>query len=119
MASTGVQAEEIDVVIEPGADFLEVFTYSGTDSDGSAFDFSSGWTGAAQVRRYYGAPGSPLLTFTVTLTTAGKVTLTAAASLTTAVTTGGVWDLELTKTSGGRIIRLIRGRAVLSKQVTA
>jgi hypothetical protein len=110
-------AGKLDLVIEPGADFWEIYEYALTDVDGTAVDFSTGWTAAAQMRRDYDST-EILLTFTISLAIAGKITLTATAANTELVTRSGVWDLELTKTSSGRKIRLLRGRAVLSEEVT-
>jgi hypothetical protein len=113
-------AATYDILIEQGATFQLNLVYK--DSGGSPIDIS-GYTARMQVRRSYDAP-TALLDLTtengaITLGgVAGSLVVEAGPTLTRDLPAkGGVYDLELVAPSGV-VVRLIRGTATISPEVT-
>ncbi|MEE3227465.1 MAG: hypothetical protein VX237_00005 [Chloroflexota bacterium] len=80
-------------------------------------------TGRMQIRNSYDSP-SPLIDLTsgagdITLDATGKIVITIASSVTTALTAPdtGVYDLEIV-TSGGVVTRLVQGNVSITPEVT-
>jgi hypothetical protein len=106
-------------VCEQGATFDRTVTW--TDAAGVPVDLT-GWTGRMQAR----GPGGVVLDFTTsegTMTlggTAGTVRLLHAPAETGTVAPGTYdYDLLLTRTSDGYAKRLLEGKLVVKKRVTA
>lgn len=107
-----------DFTIYQGATFSRVLTWK--DENDTAINLT-GYTARMQIRQRI--TGDTLIALTtengrIALGgSAGTVTLTISASDTAAITTDGVYDLELV--SGSEVVtRLLQGTVTLSKEVT-
>ena len=112
--------------IEQGADLSVDFVCS--NDDGTPIDWS-GFTGAAQVRKNYASP-DPLADLVVTFPHADTIRVSLPAADTETIITlpagttqfppsvAAVWDLELTETATGRVLRLLSGQANIMLGVT-
>lgn len=113
-------AATYDILIEQGATFQLNLVYK--DSAGVPIDVS-GYTARMQVRRTYDAPTALLnLTTENGAITLGGVAGTLVVEAAEALTTGlpakpAVYDLELISPAGV-VVRLIRGAATISPEVT-
>ena len=109
------QPARFDIVIYIGDTFSLTVLF--TDEAGTAIDIS-GYSFAAEVR----APGDGSLVATITAAVAdgpdGEASLQIAAA-TTADLTPAVCDWDLQQTVGGVVTTLLRGRATITKDVTA
>lgn len=114
-----------DITIDQGATFQLTLTVT---SNGSAVHLGTGASARMQVRANP-TTDVKLLDLTsgagdITLTPAsGIVVITVAASVTAAMTSGGVYDLEVIFGTGGArdsgtVLRLLQGNATLSTEVT-
>lgn len=120
----GVSAVGVaNIVLSVGSDNVYRFGYNAaTGGVYSPVDLS-GWTAASQIRANK-ASATVLLDMSnyVVLTSGGDVTVTLPAAATVGLETGGltrgVWDLELTQTVGGRVVRLVEGNVSISQDVT-
>lgn len=114
-------AKQLDITIEQGATFVMNVTWQ--DSTGTPIDLT-GFTAKMQARYKYSDP-APLVTFSTaddTITLGGVEGTIAIAGLAplpalTDVKTG-VYDLELTDPSTGKITRLLQGKVTFSPEVT-
>lgn len=114
-------AKKLDITIEQGATFVMNLTWK--NPAGTPVNLT-GYTAKMQARLKHSST-TALATFS---TTDGTITLggalgTVAVSgpaLLTGITKPvyGVYDLELTETSTGKVTRLLQGRAYLSPEVT-
>ncbi|MCX5537745.1 hypothetical protein OG785_45140, partial [Streptomyces sp. NBC_00006] len=105
-------AGDWDLYIEQGATFLQNYTMV----DDPAFTWA-GWSARAQIRTSAHANGQLLLDLTPYLTVDGPaIRLAIPASITTALTRDGRWDLEVVL--GPTVVRLLQGKAVISPEVT-
>lgn len=118
-------AGNYDITIEQGATFELNFVVK---SAGVAVDFGTGATARMQVRANP-TTSAKLLDLTsgagdITVTPAsGAVAVTVAAAVTAAMTSGGVYDIEVVFGSGGdkasgTVMRVLQGKATLSPEVT-
>jgi hypothetical protein len=114
-------AKKLDITIEQGATFVMNLTW--TNPAGSPVDLT-GYTAKMQARWKY-SDATALVTFTTadnTITLGGALGTIAVSG--PATITGvtkpryGVYDLELTETSTGKVTRLLQGRALISPEVT-
>jgi hypothetical protein len=108
-----------NLIVNQGETFQRTFTYK---SGGSLVDLST-HTGRMQIRNSYAAT-SALVDLTsaagdITLDAAGKIVITIASSVTTALTAPdtGVYDLEII-TSAGAVTRLVQGNVSITPEVT-
>ena len=114
-------ARQLDITIEQGTTFVLNAVWK--DSTGTPVDLT-GYTAKMQARWTY-ADANALVTFTTadnTITLGGingTITVTGMATL-PGVTKPrtGVYDLELTQTSTGKVTRLLQGSAFISPEVT-
>ena len=112
-----MSASTYDITIEQGATFSLLITYR--DTAGALVDLT-GYTAKMDIRTAVG--GSLIKTIStasggITLGgAAGTITLAISATDTAAITSNGVYDLELT--SGSTVTRLIQGGMTLSREVT-
>ena len=114
-------AKKLDITIEQGAEFVMNLTWK--NPAGSPVNLT-GYTAKMQARLKY-SDITPLVTFS---TSDGTIVLGGA--LGTVAVSGpatmsgitkpvvGVYDLELTQTSTGKITRLVAGRAYISPEAT-
>lgn len=114
-------AGKFDLEIDQGSHFSITFTRE--DSMGAPYDLT-GWTAKMQIRASrWDDEDTPLVTLTdtdgITLgSTAGTVTVDISAARTADLISGEcVYDILLTDT-GGKIFRLIEGKAVVNPRVT-
>lgn len=111
----------VDLIVSQGADMLYQFRY--LQADGITPVSLVGWTARAQMRDIAG--GAVWATWTtstgITLDSFGMVVLNISHTTTEATPWNaykkGVWDLELTDTSGN-IVRLAEGKVLVSHDVT-
>jgi hypothetical protein len=104
-------AGDWDLRIEQGSTFYQSYTVT---DPGFTWD---GWSARAQIRTGPADSGELLLDLTPYLTVSGaQVILAIPASVTQTLTRSGVWDLEMAQ--GAVVVRILNGRAVLSKEVT-
>jgi hypothetical protein len=104
-------AGDWDLRIEQGSTFYQSYTVT---DPGFTWD---GWSARAQIRSAPADSGELLLDLTPYLTVSGaQVILAVPASVTQTLTRNGVWDLEMVQ--GAVVVRILNGRAVLSKEVT-
>lgn len=104
-------AGDWDLRIEQGSTFVQSYTV--TDA---GFTWA-GWSARAQIRSAPADSGELLLDLTPYLIVSGaQVNLSIPASVTQTLTRNGVWDLEMVL--GSVVVRILNGRAVLSKEVT-
>jgi len=115
-----VTAIELDIEVEQGATFELAIGCLNTE-DGQSFTPAdlTGYTGTMQIRASQAATAQLLATATVTIDTASSVvTATISDTLTAAMTwRSGVYDLKIT--NGTRSIRVARGKARFTLQVTS
>ena len=105
-------AGDWDLRIEQGATLVQTFTV--TEPADHVWD---GWSARAQIRTGPADSGELLLNLTPYLTVAGPVVrLTVPASVTQSLTRNGVWDLEMV--FGTTVVRILRGRVIVSLEVT-
>lgn len=115
---------EVDIVVSVGSDNSFQFNFQEPDGSGGYASVDlSGWSGAAQIRVFAGDTDVLLdMTPFVSLTSGGDVNIDIPGAgtqpLAVAGKTRGVWDLELTETAGGRIVRLVEGKVDISQDVT-
>lgn len=112
-----------NIVLSVGSDNLYRFGYEDTIGGVYTPVDLTGWTAKSQIRAYKGASDILLdMSSFIDLTSDGDVTVTVLAASTLSLETGGltrgVWDLELTQTAGGRIVRLVEGSVTISQDVT-
>ncbi|MFJ3984423.1 hypothetical protein [Streptomyces fungicidicus] len=109
----GLAAGIFDLHVEQGATYVQNFRVADVP------DFTwDGWSARSQIRS---APASDngdlLLDLGDYMTVIGDtIRLAIPASVTETLTRNGVWDLEMV--SGGTVVRLLQGRAVVSLEVT-
>lgn len=104
-------AGDWDLRIEQGSTFYQSYTVT---DPGFTWD---GWSARAQIRTAPADSGDLLLDLTPYLTVSGaQVILAVPATVTQTLTRNGVWDLEMVQ--GAIVVRILNGRAVLSKEVT-
>ena len=109
-----------NLIVNQGETFQRTFTYK---AGGNLVDLST-HSGRMQIRNTYDSP-SPLVDLTsgagdITLSATGKIVITIASSVTTALTAPdtGVYDLEII-TSGGVVTRLVQGTVSITPEVTS
>jgi len=114
-------AKKLDITIEQGATFVMNLTW--TNPAGSPVNLA-GYTAKMQARWKY-SDATALVTFstqdgTITLGgAAGTIAVSGPATITGVTRLRyGVYDLELTETSTGKVTRLLQGRALISPEVT-
>lgn len=81
----------------------------------------TGYSGRGQVRRSKSKTSAKLADFTVTVVapaTGGIVRITLPASVTAAITVSGFFDIELYTAGDAEVVRLVKGRVTLDKEVT-
>lgn len=113
-----------NLIIEKGATFNTIFTWSTKDTLGVITPVNlSTWSARAQVREEYEST-TPVLSLTsqpsggITLGGFGTIELKVSPTLTSAVLIDkGVWDLEL-EDSAGNVIRLLEGKVTFKPEVT-
>jgi len=104
----------INITIPQGADFSETFV--STETNGSASNLA-GYSGAAKMKKHYGATESTSFTVNITGAT-GEVTITMAASVTVGLEPGRYYyDVKLTSGSGA-VSRLVEGMALVRAGIT-
>jgi hypothetical protein len=108
-----------NLIVNQGETFQRSFTYK---SGGALVDLST-HTGRMQIRNSYESP-STLVDLTsgagdIALSAVGKIDITIASAVTTALTAPdtGVYDLEIV-TSGGVVTRLVQGNVSITPEVT-
>ena len=108
-----------NLIVNQGETFQRTFTYK---SGGSVVDLSS-HTGRMQVRNSYDSP-TALIDLTsgagdISLSADGKIIITIASSVTTALTAPdtGVYDLEIIAPAGA-VTRLVQGNVSITPEVT-
>lgn len=108
-------AIKANILIDQGADFETSINV--TDDDGNIINLS-GYTGSAQMRKYY--TSSTSYSFNVSITASlGIVTLSMNAANSATISPGRyVYDCELTYTTSNQISRLVEGIATVTPQVT-
>ena len=100
--------------VDQGSDFSTAINL--TDDDGDALNLS-GYTGAAQIRKYYTSTTSYDFDVDITANT-GQITLSLTANTTNNITAGRyVYDLEITD-SGGVVSRVLEGIVTITPGVT-
>ncbi|WP_432091030.1 hypothetical protein [Streptomyces sp. NRRL F-5630] len=110
----GMAAGDYDLLIEQGATCVR--SWASANDDGSPFSWD-GWAPRAQIRTAASEGADLLLDLTPYLAADGPtITLTIPASVTETLHQSGRWDLELQQ--GDVVVRLLQGRAQLSKEVT-
>lgn len=119
-------AGRYDLEVEQGATFTLPVTWREPTIDGvqgAVRDLSSGWTAALKVRPKKGS-STVLLSLTqaagiALAATAPNITITITDTQTTSsITQSGVYDLELTRTSDGRVFRVLQGKVLYDLNVT-
>lgn len=112
-----------DIVLSVGSDNVYRFGFEEPSGDVYVPVNLSGWTAASHIRSYKGA--SPILldlSSYIALTSGGDITVTVPGAATEGLEVGGltrgVWDLELTQTAGGRVVRFVEGNVMISQDVT-
>ena len=117
-----MSAATSNILIEQGAIFSQEYTY--TDSGGTPINLTNAYL-AMQIRQTAGDPVAQAEATTangkIVLTDAvnGVFTINLTPADTTAVTVSGVYDIEYS--AGGdttATVRLVQGRAILSREVT-
>lgn len=113
-------AGKYNMVCDQGSTFVRIIEIK--DADGAVFSLT-GYTARMQVRRDVDTS-----TTLIELTSAngriaingalGAITMTLTPDLTTALTRGGVYDLEIVKTATGEVYKVIRGEFRLEKEVS-
>lgn len=107
-----------DMVCEQGSTFSRTLTVK--DSNGDARDLSS-HTARMQVRRTTSSSTTIIELTTangrISTTSSGEIVLSISATDTAALTSGGVYDLEI-EDSGGNVERVVEGIFTLDLEVT-
>lgn len=107
-----------DIVCEQGSTFSRTLTVK--DSNGDARDLSS-HTARMQVRRTTSSSTTIIELTTangrIATTSSGEIVLSISATDTAALTSGGVYDLEI-EDSGGNVERVVEGIFTLDLEVT-
>ena len=106
-------AAQYDITIEQGVDYhLDI---SWLDSENAAMPLDD-YEFASQVREDYASPSA--MSFELEVAD-DLISLHAPSSSTSALDFSfGVWDLEATHTASGEVVRLVQGRAEISREVT-
>jgi len=100
--------------VDQGSDFSTAINL--TDDDGDALNLA-GYTGEAQIRKYYTSTTSYNFDVDITANT-GQITLSLTANTTNNITAGRyVYDLEITD-SGGVVSRVLEGIITITPGVT-
>lgn len=112
-------AATLDLEIEQGANFLKTITWK--DSGGTPINLT-GFTARMQIRKSVSAAATlaDLTTSNGGITlggVAGTITLALTAAQTGAMTSGGVYDLEIVN-GAGFVSRILQGAVLFSKEVT-
>lgn len=106
----------VNLTVVRGDDFTQELKVStGADVDSAVPVDWTGCTGTAQFRP--SADSASAVSFAVTLGAAGAVTVTLPATSSAALTSGGVWDLQVVDGSG-KIRTWVRGVVTLIRDVT-
>jgi hypothetical protein len=106
-------ATTVNLLIDQGATFSTVINLE--DTTGAPIDLTT-YTGASQLRRHYTSSNS--VSFNVSLSNTGVVTLALTANQTAALTAGRyVYDVEVTDNSG-TISRIVEGIVTVTPNVT-
>lgn len=106
-------ATKVNLVIDQGTTFSTSVTFN--SEDGTPVNFTN-YSGAAQIRKHYTSSNS--VSFSVSLTNTGVVTLALTANQTSNLVAGRyVYDLEVTD-SANVISRLIEGIVTVTPNVT-
>jgi len=106
-------ATKVNLVVDQGTTFSTSVTFN--SESGTPVDFSN-YSGEAQIRKHYTSSNS--VSFSVSLTNTGIVTLALTANQTSNLVAGRyVYDLEVTD-SGNVISRLIEGIVTVTPNVT-
>jgi len=104
----------INITIPQGSDFSETFV--STESDGSASNLA-GYSGAAKMKKHYGATTSTSFTVNITAAT-GEVAIAVTSGVTSALEPGRYYyDVKLTSGSGA-VSRLVEGMALVRAGIT-
>jgi len=106
-----------NLVVNSGADFSQSFTLEGTDTN-SSFDLT-GYTVAAQMRKWAGSTSSTSFTATIeSPPTIGQILLRLTATQTTALKAGRyIYDVVITDEFGVKN-RVIEGMVLVTEGVT-
>lgn len=105
-------AQKLNLVVDQGATFNTVFTVN--DDAGAPINFS-GYTGRSQMRKHYTSSNS--VSFGVTLSSNGSVTLSLSANTTDNLVPGRyVYDLEVI--NGDIVSRVVEGIVTVTPQAT-
>jgi hypothetical protein len=106
-----------NLVVNSGADFSQSFTLEGTDTN-SSFDLT-GYTVAAQMRKWAGSTSSTSFTATIeSPPTIGQILLRLTATQTTALKAGRyIYDVVITDEFGVKN-RVIEGMVIVTEGVT-
>lgn len=109
-------AIKANIVIDQGADFSA--TIDVVDSGGNAFDLTN-YSAASQMRKNY-ASASPAATFTCTDSAiAGSITISLSNSVTNSIEPGRyLYDVEITSSVDGEVIRVVEGIATVTPGIT-
>lgn len=122
-------AGNYNILCQQGASFARVIALeqprTPTEEDPSEYEPYplTGHTARMQVRKYVDSTGDPLIALTTengriaVNGAAGLITLSISAADTSALTSSGVYDLEIIS-SGGLVSRVIQGTFTLSLEVT-
>ena len=104
----------INISIPQGSDFSETFV--STESDGSASNLA-GYSGAAKMKKHYGATTSTSFTVNITAAT-GEVAIALTSGVTVGLEPGRYYyDVKLTSGSGA-VSRLVEGMAFVRAGIT-
>ena len=113
---------DVSLLISQGSTNSYSFVYSRMVSDVKTPVDLSGFTVKSQIRAYVGGPVYLQLDSYITLGTDGSVNLVIPATVTQdpvwSTYHNGVWDLELTETSSGVVVRFVSGTVTVSADVT-
>ena len=106
-------ATKVNLVVDQGSTFQTSVTFN--DENGNTINFST-YSGAAQMRKHFTSSNS--VSFSVSMTSNGVITLGLTANQTANLTSGRyVYDLEVTDSSN-LISRLIEGIVTVTPNVT-
>ena len=109
-------AIKANIVIDQGADFSA--TIDVVDTDGNPFDLTN-YTPASQMRKNY-ASSTPAATFTCSDSGGtGSITIALSNSITNDIEPGRyLYDVEITSTVDGEVIRVVEGIATVTPGIT-
>jgi len=106
-------AQKLNLVVDQGTSFFTSFTVN--DDGGSPIDFT-GYTGTAQMRKYYTSSNS--ISFTVNANNTGGVTLSLSSNATANLVAGRyVYDVEMVAPAN-TTSRIVEGIVTVTPQVT-